>query len=152
MPVPTNTTPANGEQDGGKNIWIAAGEGDIDRVKLLVDEQGESVFSHILPRGRLSLAFIFPAIGVSPTAPDPYTYTPLHAAASYGHVDILYVGNMAEPLRSTELTFSSFHLSCSPLDASFSPTRAHLPTLPTLPTRTRTRLFSSVSRSSQPVC
>ncbi|EPQ31739.1 uncharacterized protein PFL1_01071 [Pseudozyma flocculosa PF-1] len=70
MPVPTSTTnsstAAAAQGDDGKNIWIAAGEGDLERVKYLVDERG-----------------------ISPTAADEFTYTPLHAAASYGHLDIL---------------------------------------------------------------
>ncbi len=49
-----------------KNIWMAAGEGDLDRVKDCVEREG-----------------------ISPTAADEFTYTPLHAAASYGHLDIL---------------------------------------------------------------
>ncbi|KAN0061570.1 hypothetical protein ACQY0O_006417 [Thecaphora frezii] len=65
MPVPTST-PGSADAQDAKNIWIAAGEGDLQRVKVLVDEQG-----------------------ISPTAADQFTYTPLHAAASYGHVDVL---------------------------------------------------------------
>lgn len=49
-----------------KNIWIAAGEGDLDRVKDCVEREG-----------------------ISPVAADEFTYTPLHAAASYDHLDIL---------------------------------------------------------------
>ncbi|KAF8656849.1 hypothetical protein AX16_002396 [Volvariella volvacea WC 439] len=48
------------------NIWVAAGDGDLDRVRELVEHQS-----------------------VSPNAPDPNTYTPMHAAASYGHLDVL---------------------------------------------------------------
>ncbi|KAI0264493.1 ankyrin repeat-containing domain protein [Gloeopeniophorella convolvens] len=47
-----------------KNIWVAAGDGDLDRVRELIQP-------------------------ISPNAPDPFTYTPMHAAASYGHLDIL---------------------------------------------------------------
>ncbi|KAF9266608.1 ankyrin [Marasmius fiardii PR-910] len=52
-----------------KNIWVAAGDGDLERVK---------VPNHLLSN--------FP---MSPNAPDPSTYTPMHAAASYGHLHIL---------------------------------------------------------------
>jgi len=49
-----------------KNIWVAAGDGDLDQVKYLVQ-----------------------AKGISPNTPDEYSYTPMHAAASYGHIDVL---------------------------------------------------------------
>ncbi|KAG9099770.1 hypothetical protein FRC06_004869 [Ceratobasidium sp. 370] len=50
-----------------KNIWIAAGDGDLTRVKELIEEQG-----------------------MSPNAPDDVIgYTPMHAAASYAHLNIL---------------------------------------------------------------
>ncbi|KAJ1307643.1 hypothetical protein OPQ81_001737 [Rhizoctonia solani] len=53
--------------DANKNIWIAAGDGDLDRVKALIEEQG-----------------------VSPNAADDVIgYTPMHAASSYGHIHIL---------------------------------------------------------------
>ncbi|EST06420.1 Ankyrin repeat-containing domain protein [Kalmanozyma brasiliensis GHG001] len=67
MPVATSTTLSVASTSAeGKNIWVAAGEGDLARVQQCVD------IEHI-----------------SPTAPDEFTYTPLHAAASYGHLDIL---------------------------------------------------------------
>ncbi|KIJ67064.1 hypothetical protein HYDPIDRAFT_38494 [Hydnomerulius pinastri MD-312] len=59
MPVPTRV-----QQE--KNIWIAAGDGDLSRVQELVEQQS-----------------------ISPNAPDPFTYTPMHAAASYGQLEIL---------------------------------------------------------------
>ncbi|KAH8826374.1 ankyrin [Flagelloscypha sp. PMI_526] len=49
-----------------KNIWVAAGDGDLDRVRELVE-----------------------SVGIHPNSPDPYTYTPIHAAASYGHIHVL---------------------------------------------------------------
>lgn len=67
MPVPTSLgRPSAGGASSNKNIWIAAGEGDLGRVKECVDGEG-----------------------ISPVAADEFTYTPLHAAASYGHLDIL---------------------------------------------------------------
>lgn len=68
MPVPTNLdrAVAPAAASAAKNIWIAAGEGDFERVKECVDLEG-----------------------ISPIAADEFTYTPLHAAASYGHLDIL---------------------------------------------------------------
>ncbi|KAJ9477758.1 Ankyrin repeat-containing protein [Pseudozyma hubeiensis] len=66
MPVPTSLDRPVAGTSSGKNIWIAAGEGDLERVKECVD-----------------------VLGISPTAADEFTYTPLHAAASYGHLDIL---------------------------------------------------------------
>ncbi|ORY79326.1 ankyrin repeat-containing domain protein [Leucosporidium creatinivorum] len=47
------------------NIWTAASEGNFARVVELVEG------------------------GLSPSVQDENTYTPLHAAASWGHVDIL---------------------------------------------------------------
>ncbi|KAG0705656.1 ankyrin repeat-containing domain protein [Suillus ampliporus] len=46
-----------------KNIWVAAGDGDLVRVRELIEQQS-----------------------TSPNAPDPFTYTPMHAAASYGQL------------------------------------------------------------------
>ncbi|KAG0146472.1 hypothetical protein CROQUDRAFT_671100 [Cronartium quercuum f. sp. fusiforme G11] len=48
-----------------KNIWVAASDGDLERVKELVES------------------------GISPNTPDENTYTPLHAAASWSHHHIL---------------------------------------------------------------
>jgi len=50
-----------------KNIWVAAGDGDLERVKELVEQQG-----------------------LSPNEPDEVIgYTPMHAAASYGRFEVL---------------------------------------------------------------
>lgn len=49
-----------------KNIWVAAGDGDLSRVRELIEHHS-----------------------ISPNVPDSFTYTPMHAAASYGHLDIL---------------------------------------------------------------
>ncbi|RSH91946.1 hypothetical protein EHS25_009316 [Saitozyma podzolica] len=49
----------------GKNIWVAASDGDIDCVRALIEE------------------------GMSPNAKDANSYTPVHAAASYHHFPLL---------------------------------------------------------------
>ncbi|KAF8227276.1 ankyrin [Tricholoma matsutake] len=49
------------------NIWVAAGDGDLPRLRHLLDQ-----------------------LGISPNIPDPFTYTPMHAAASYGQLDVLH--------------------------------------------------------------
>ncbi|KZV62912.1 ankyrin [Peniophora sp. CONT] len=49
-----------------KNIWVAASDGDLARVQHLIEVEG-----------------------MSPNVPDAYTYTPMHAAASYGHLEVL---------------------------------------------------------------
>ncbi|KDR76328.1 hypothetical protein GALMADRAFT_247717 [Galerina marginata CBS 339.88] len=49
-----------------KNIWVAAGDGDLDRVRELIEHHS-----------------------LSPNLPDDFTYTPIHAAASYGHIHVL---------------------------------------------------------------
>ncbi|KAJ7475803.1 ankyrin repeat-containing domain protein [Mycena latifolia] len=49
-----------------KNIWVAAGDGDLDRVRHLIEQES-----------------------LSPNAPDAFTYTPMHAAASYGQLQVL---------------------------------------------------------------
>ncbi|KAJ6531740.1 ankyrin repeat-containing domain protein [Mycena capillaripes] len=49
-----------------KNIWVAAGDGDLDRVRHLIEQES-----------------------LSPNAPDEFTYTPMHAAASYGQLQVL---------------------------------------------------------------
>ncbi|KAJ3983950.1 ankyrin [Lentinula detonsa] len=51
-----------------KNLWVAAGDGDLTRVQVK------------------SMTFW---IALSPNAPDENSYTPMHAAASYGHIDVL---------------------------------------------------------------
>ena len=51
---------------GGENIWVAASDGDLERVKHLVEVEGVSV-----------------------NAQDEVGYSPLHAAASYGEIQVL---------------------------------------------------------------
>lgn len=53
------------EDDGPDNIWMAASDGDLERVKELLRE------------------------GVSVNAMDENGYTPIHAAVSYGHVELI---------------------------------------------------------------
>ncbi|TFK28087.1 ankyrin [Coprinopsis marcescibilis] len=48
------------------NIWVAAGDGDLNRVRELVELHS-----------------------ASPNGPDENSYTPMHAAASYGHIHVL---------------------------------------------------------------
>ncbi|EIW83977.1 hypothetical protein CONPUDRAFT_70869 [Coniophora puteana RWD-64-598 SS2] len=69
MPVPTRV-------QAEKNIWIAAGDGDLARVQ--VRTRGKSIFWYLPP-----------SAAVSPNAPDAFTYTPMHAAASYGQLEVL---------------------------------------------------------------
>ncbi|KAI0783579.1 ankyrin repeat-containing domain protein [Abortiporus biennis] len=59
MPVPTRVQPE-------KNIWVAAGDGDLERVRELIEHHS-----------------------YGPNVPDENTYTPMHAAASYGQLHIL---------------------------------------------------------------
>ncbi|PWN41305.1 ankyrin [Ceraceosorus guamensis] len=61
--MPVAVSPAAAQSS---NIWIAAGEGDDERVTYLIEVED-----------------------ISPTAPDSNTYTPLHAAASYSHSSTL---------------------------------------------------------------
>lgn len=56
---------ATGAPVGGENIWISSSDGDIKRVKELV------------------------ASGVNINAQDEYGYSPLHAAVSYGHDELV---------------------------------------------------------------
>ncbi|KAG2133651.1 uncharacterized protein EDB93DRAFT_1093111 [Suillus bovinus] len=69
MPVPAQVQP-------GKNIWVAAGDGDLLRVRV-----------RNLSSLTVGLIRFLPA--TSPNAPDEFTYTPMHAAASYGQLETL---------------------------------------------------------------
>ncbi|WFD40460.1 uncharacterized protein MJAP1_003446 [Malassezia japonica] len=64
-PVPSQEEIAAKVREG-PNVWIAAGDGDLDRVKLLLEHGG-----------------------VTPTSADFSKYTPIHAAASYGRAELL---------------------------------------------------------------
>ncbi|KAJ8453914.1 hypothetical protein ONZ45_g19514 [Pleurotus djamor] len=48
------------------NIWVASSDGNLQRVRQLIEQDG-----------------------LSPNVPDENTYTPMHAAASYGHISLL---------------------------------------------------------------
>ncbi|KAI6117251.1 ankyrin repeat-containing domain protein [Pisolithus croceorrhizus] len=65
MPVPTRIPQE-------KNIWVAAGDGDLNRVQVR------------------AVRYAIPLLAsISPNAPDAFTYTPMHAAASYGQLPVL---------------------------------------------------------------
>ncbi|KIK95428.1 hypothetical protein PAXRUDRAFT_827019 [Paxillus rubicundulus Ve08.2h10] len=73
MPVPTRV-------HHEKNIWVAAADGDLSRVQELVEQQS-----------------------ISPNVPDPFTYTPMHAAASYGQLAVLrYLVNQGGDVNITD--------------------------------------------------
>ncbi|KAG6844125.1 hypothetical protein H0H87_009612 [Tephrocybe sp. NHM501043] len=64
-----------------KNIWVAAGDGDLAPPR----RRSMQVPLPTISSHRSSL--LHPAL--HPNVPDPFSYTPLHAAASYGHIDVL---------------------------------------------------------------
>ncbi|KAG2060842.1 hypothetical protein BDR06DRAFT_388726 [Suillus hirtellus] len=77
MPVPARVQP-------GKNIWVAAGDGDLVRVRVRNS-------SSLTVRAKL-ISFLQELVeqqSTSPNAPDEFTYTPMHAAASYGQLETL---------------------------------------------------------------
>ncbi|WRT67123.1 uncharacterized protein IL334_004089 [Kwoniella shivajii] len=49
-----------------KNLWVAASDGDYERVQYLIESEG-----------------------MSPNDKDSNSYTPMHAASSYAHLDLL---------------------------------------------------------------
>ncbi|KAI9568262.1 hypothetical protein HD554DRAFT_2022549 [Boletus coccyginus] len=63
-----------------KNIWVAAADGDLERIQVRPRQPG---IHPLIPRRSSSNATI------SPNAPDPFTYTPMHAAASYAQLHVL---------------------------------------------------------------
>ncbi|KAJ1564984.1 hypothetical protein HK405_013474 [Cladochytrium tenue] len=73
MPAPTTTAASDAEQ---ANVWIAASDGDADRV-MVRDSTG------VGDAGRLLDA------GTPVDAQDAFGYTPLAAAASYRHTDLV---------------------------------------------------------------
>ncbi|CAA7267157.1 unnamed protein product [Cyclocybe aegerita] len=65
------------------NIWVAAGDGDLDRVRRTNASFRKSRSMLVqIDNQNLHLA-------LSPNVPDEFTYTPIHAAASYGHIHVL---------------------------------------------------------------
>ncbi|WVR05281.1 hypothetical protein IAU60_002293 [Kwoniella sp. DSM 27419] len=50
----------------GKNLWVAASDGDLERVQYLIENEG-----------------------MTPNDKDSNSYTPMHAAASYAHMELL---------------------------------------------------------------
>ncbi|KAA1107036.1 hypothetical protein PGTUg99_026276 [Puccinia graminis f. sp. tritici] len=68
-----------GGQAERKNIWVAAGDGDLERVKELIQA------------------------GLSPTVADENSYTPLHAAASWGRLEVLkYLHSQGGDMNTTD--------------------------------------------------
>jgi hypothetical protein len=85
-----------------KNIWVAASDGDLDRVRV----SSSPICIHV-SMFRLHIYMIETSIqspqfrtkthhqhlieteNLSPNIPDPNSYTPMHAAASYAHTDLL---------------------------------------------------------------
>ncbi|WWC61138.1 uncharacterized protein I303_103717 [Kwoniella dejecticola CBS 10117] len=49
-----------------KNLWVASSDGDIERVQYLIESEG-----------------------MSPNDKDSNSYTPMHAASSYAHLELL---------------------------------------------------------------
>ncbi|KAH7884508.1 ankyrin repeat-containing domain protein [Phlebopus sp. FC_14] len=93
MPVPTRVQPE-------KNIWIAAGDGDLQTVQVFRPSQPPHTLAELSlapRRAPMQVTFVSPtgsrlnaiSTALSPNAPDPFTYTPMHAAASYGQLEIL---------------------------------------------------------------
>lgn len=72
-----------------ENIWTAASSGHLDRVRELV-ESGQHSSIRLIPLERLQQEpDTHSQTGTSPNALDENSYSPLHAAASWGHADIL---------------------------------------------------------------
>lgn len=71
------------------NIWTAASEGNLERVKECVEQLGDLVRSSLLDEKRLLTTTNTCDIGQSPDAFDDNSYTPLHAAVSWSHTHIL---------------------------------------------------------------
>jgi len=83
-----------------KNIWVAASDGDLDRVRVSQVESSNLtplLYSNLLysPKCTVSAGpntnnqFLIETQNLSPNIADPNSYTPMHAAASYAHTDIL---------------------------------------------------------------
>ncbi|KAH9465327.1 hypothetical protein Pst134EA_013217 [Puccinia striiformis f. sp. tritici] len=62
-----------------KNIWVAASDGDLERVKELIEA------------------------GLSPSVADENSYTPIHAAASWGRLEVLrYLKSVGGDMNTTD--------------------------------------------------
>ena len=82
-----------------KNIWVAAADGDIHRVQVggphqrprppLTFSPGPRRASLHVPFHLICMPNLKQTLAISPNAPDAFTYTPMHAAASYAQLDVL---------------------------------------------------------------
>ncbi|KNZ45476.1 hypothetical protein VP01_807g6 [Puccinia sorghi] len=79
-----------GGQSERKNIWVAAGDGDLDRVKVSISQrQTKETLDQARNWSKLGFFFHVMLTGLSPTIADENSYTPLHAAASWGRLEVL---------------------------------------------------------------
>lgn len=73
-----------------KNIWVAASDGDLDRVRV---SASSTVLIFILiataPADHEGVQYLIETEGLSPNVKDSNSYTPMHAAASYAHLELL---------------------------------------------------------------
>ena len=99
-PDTTSTTTLFPMSPKQKNIWVAAGDGDPQRVQvsqhLLWCLANSDTTSPGTGRARMHVFTGFHTLiltgivtAISPNAPDPFTYTPMHAAASYSQIQVL---------------------------------------------------------------
>ncbi|KAF8199578.1 hypothetical protein BJ912DRAFT_1054896 [Pholiota molesta] len=66
-----------------KNLWVAAGDGDLDRVRQLIEDEGTSFLLLGTPTPTPQCKPSSPRVGRRSSVPTR------HAAASYGHIPIL---------------------------------------------------------------
>lgn len=81
-----------------KNIWVAAADGDLARIqvrpprppiRMLIFPIGPRRATRHVPLRPLPSPNLKRSLAISPNAPDDFTYTPMHAAASYAQLDVL---------------------------------------------------------------